>query len=381
MTIELLESLRSPQGSRALEEAALYDDPLKAVTTLRKSFPPELASAAVEMAFLRRKAVGRFPHANHMFFTRDAFEQASSYAVSAWRARRYREFSRVSDWCCGIGADSLALAEVTRIEGLDTDELRVAIAQANAEALGLEEQASFRIANCLAEPPTAGAVWADPSRRPGGLRVTHPDRYEPSLRALRERADSVPIGVKCSPAIAHGDIPPDAEAEFISLNGELKETVLWFGALKTADRRASILPEGLSMVPGEGRAPVRPPGGYLLDPDPAVARAGCVDTLAQELDAWRIDSTISYLSSDIPIHTPWAQTLTVLDCVPFNLKRIKALIRERGWHAEEVRKRGVTLDVDATRKALKNEGGAPVTLVVTRLGGKTWVLIAERRID
>jgi len=381
MTIELLASLRTPEGSRALEDAEQYDDPLKAVTTLRKSFPPELASAAVETAFLRRKAAGRFPHANHMFFTREAFEQASSYAVSAWRARRYREFSRVADWCCGIGADSLALAEVTRIEGLDTDELCVAIAQANAGALGLDDRASFHVADCLSDPPTAEAVWADPSRRPGGLRVTHPDRYEPSLRALRERADSVPIGVKCSPAIAHGDIPPDAEAEFISLNGELKETVLWFGALRTADRRASILPEGLSMVPGEGRAPVRPPGGYLLDPDPAVARAGCVDTLAQELDAWRIDSTISYLSSDIPIHTPWAQTLTVLDCVPFNLKRIKALIRERGWHAEEVRKRGVTLDVDATRKALKNEGGAPVILVVTRLGGKTWALIAQRRID
>lgn len=381
MTIELLASLRSPEGARALEEAARHDDPLEAVTALRKMFPPELASAASEMACLRRKAADRFPHADRMYFTREALEQASSYAVSAWRARRYTEFDRVADWCCGIGADSLAIAEHTTVEGLDTDGLRAAIAQANAEALGFHDRASFRVADCLAESPTADAVWADPSRRPGGLRVTQPGRYEPPLGALRERAGNLPIGVKCSPAIAHGDIPPDAEAEFISLNGELKETVLWFGALKTADRRASILPEGLSMVPGEGRAPVRPPGGYLLDPDPAVARAGCVDTLAQELDAWRIDSTISYLSSNIPIHTPWAQTLTVLDCVPFNLKRIKALIRERGWHAEEVRKRGVTLDVDATRKALKNEGGAPVILVVTRLGGKTWALIAQRRID
>ena len=65
---------------------------------------------------------------------------------------------------------------------------------------------------------------------------------------------------------------------------ELKEAVLWSPAWASADRRATVLqpalnPQGnetLVANPETPPAEVRAPGRYLLDPSPAVTRAGDV---------------------------------------------------------------------------------------------------------
>ena len=69
-------------------------------------------------------------------------------------------------------------------------------------------------------------------------------------------------------------------------------------------------------VPGD---PVncRAPGGYLLDPSPAITRAGLVEDLARTLGAWKIDPMIAFLSRQEPWASMQREGFIRLHAVPF----------------------------------------------------------------
>ena len=377
ITLPALAALLTPLGDDLLREAERFTDPLLAVTVLRRRYPAELVGVAVEMTDLRRRAAVKFANADRMYFVREALEQASGGKVASWRAQRYAQYSQVADWGCGVGIDSLALAGVTRAIGLDIDPLRVALAQANAGALK-RSNAEFHVADYLAIPPHTPAIWADPARRSEGYRVTGPSEYSPPLDRIIEHAAVRPLGVKISPAVAADDIPPDAEAEFISVGGELKECALWFGALRTCSRRATVLPAGETLVPSGEFVQTAPPAQVLYDPDPAVLRAGAVKDLGRKLSAWQMDPAIAYLTGYSPVATPFAQTLMIQAVMPWNLKDVKRHLRGANMRVEEVRKRASPVDVDTVRKALKTDGTDPVILVLTRVDDKPTAILATR---
>src|SRR5690242_10943061 len=114
LTLATFEALREPRGQEALalaekrvpSEATLLAD----LALLRKHFEPELAAAAVETAILRARASAKFTEAQHMYFTRDGLEQATSESVARHRAGRYAGCAEVWDLCCGIGGDLIQLA-------------------------------------------------------------------------------------------------------------------------------------------------------------------------------------------------------------------------------------------------------------------------------
>lgn len=377
LTLPALAALQTPLGEELLRDAAQYNDPLLAVTILRRRYPAELVGVAVEMTDLRRRASGKFANADRMFFAREALEQASGGRIATWRAQRYARYAAVADWGCGLGIDSLALARVTHAVGLDVDPIRVGLAEANARALQ-RSNVEFHVADYLATSPNTDAIWADPARRRDGRRVTDPDAYNPPLREIIKHAAGRPLGVKISPAVDAGDIPADAEAEFISVDGELKECVLWFGELRTCARRATVLPEGETLAPTGEFVQTAPPGKVLYDPDPAILRAGAVKDLGRMLGAWQMDPSIAYLTGFNPITTPFAQTLIVEATMPWNLKDVKRYLRGANQRVEEVRKRASPVDVDTVRKSLSTDGATPVILVITRVDDKPTAIIATR---
>lgn len=377
LTLPGLEHFQTPEGRFLLSEAARFSDPLLAVTVLRRKFPQDLVGMAVEIVDLRRRAAAKFPDADRLFFSREALEQSSGAEIAAYRAQRYAGFEAVADWGCGAGMDSMALAGVTHAIGLDVDALRIALARSNAASLG-RENAEFHVADFLARPPDAPAIWADPARRVDGRRVTDPALGIPPLDRIVAHAAGRPLGVKISPAVEAAHIPADAEAEFISVNGELKEAVLWYGDLCTGRRRATILPERVSLVPDDAFVQVAPVGEALFDPDPAVLRAGAVRDLGRMLGAWQTDAKIAYLTGFTPVATPFAQTFVVEASMPWNLKNVKRRLRAHGQRVEEVRKRGSAVDTEAVRKALKTNGETPVVLILTRQENKPWAILATR---
>jgi hypothetical protein len=139
-----------------------------------------------------------------------------------------------------------------------------------------------------------------------------------------------------------------------------------------------VLPGGDSLTATPGAPlPCAAPGAYLLDPNPAVTRAGLVEELGHALGAWKIDARVGFLSADRPLATPFGRLLAIEGSLPWNLKRLRALLRARGAGAVEIRKRGSAVDVDDLRRRLELSGDRQVTVVLTRVLDRPWTLLCH----
>ena len=321
-----------------------------------------------------------------MFFSEKALQQASPWQVARYTARRFSRFDWVADLGCGLGADSLALAEAgPQVLAMDRDRLAAELTQANARALDLTPHIHVIQTDLTSPSWRSPAAWADPGRRDGDRRIFRPEALQPPLSALlRLQATRTPhMGIKLMPGLRHSDMPPGAEAEWISLNGKLKEAVLWLGDLvQRPARRATLLPAGLSLWAQGGRGAVRQPGSLLYEPDPAVIRAGAVGDLAQMLGLWQIDASIAYLSGNDWRRTPFARGWRIIEHFPFDLKGLNRRLRSLQARVVAVKKRGSPIEPESFRKRLyRHPGGRPLVVVLTRVINKPWMLICDSNIE
>ncbi|MGR6322099.1 methyltransferase domain-containing protein [Micromonospora soli] len=405
MDLDQLAALRTPEGSAALAAAARVagGDPLAAAAALRSAgVPAGLAAAALTQAELRRRAVGKFgPEADGMFLTRPGLEQATRRVVADRRAARLHAAGvrTLADLGCGLGADALAAARAgIRVYGVEADPVTAAMAAANAEAAGLGAWFTVECGDATAfDVSRVEAVFCDPARRAAGTgrRIFDPNAYSPPWDFVTGLAERVPrTVVKVAPGLDHGLIPAGAEAEWVSVDGDLVEAALWCGALAEVPRRATVLKEGPLLnasgragVPsyqpyqltgsGEIEATVGPVRRFLYDPDPAVVRAHLVAELATTLGGNLADPSIAYLYADERVTTPFARCLEVTDVLPFSLKRLRALLRERRVGRVEILKRGSALEPERLRRDLKLAGDASASLVLTRVAGAPTVLLCR----
>jgi hypothetical protein len=379
--------LLTAEGQEALSDAQRLEprevDYLRHFQRLEKRFPRALAQAALETGILRIEARTKYPNSELMYFTREALEQASPHHVSAYRSERFQPFENLVDLGCSIGSDTLNLARIAPTTGIDNDPLRLAMAQANADVLGFVEQIHFVRADLKASLPVKGAerlgLFFDPSRRIGDRRAFSIWDYTPPLKIVK---DWLPItralGVKISPGVKVAEITPyDAELEFISLKRELKEAVLWFGPLKTAKRRATILPGPHTLVGEDSHEPLPlgEPLEYLFEPDPAVIRAGLVAELGGQLGASQLDPDIAYLSAEQVTQSPFARVWKVENWFPFSLKRLREYLRERKVGVITVKKRGSPLQPEDLIRMLRLSGDEQRVVFLTHLIGAPIVIV------
>jgi SAM-dependent methyltransferase len=390
MNLPDFQALLTPAGQAALAEAEALAPReagfLAHLSRLEKRHPSTLAKAALETAILRQRASLKFTRASRMYFTREALEQASGEAVARHRAGRYAGLGRVADLGCGLGGDSLALAEHARVVGVDLDPLRLALAAENLAAYDRRDRAEWVQAdlNGYALDGIDGFFF-DPARRAGGRRRFSVRDYLPPLEAVRPWLAQVPAGgVKLSPGVDLDELAGyDAEIEFISERGELKECALWFGPLRTARRRATRLDAGgaHTLLPDPAVEAAPPPAGpplaYLYEPDPAVLRAGLVTTLAAQLDARQLDPDIAYLAAGRLRPTPWARAFAIEDALPFQLKRLRQRLRALNVGRVTVKKRGSPLEPEALIQQLKLTGPEARVVFLTHVLGQPWALIGR----
>jgi SAM-dependent methyltransferase len=386
MDLASFKLLFSALGEHALDDALALEprekDYLRNLQVLEKNYPRPLAQVALETAILRFEGRRKFPHADLMFFTRAALEQASPRSVSVYRSERYLQFEHLLDLGCSIGSDSINMARLAPTTGIDYEPLRLAMAQANARALNCT-QLQFIRADLTEGLPVFGkaksGLFFDPARRKQGRRTFTTHQYSPPLEILKAwLADFPALGVKISPGVNKSELKSyDAELEFISLRGELKEAVLWFGPLKTSHRRATVLPGPCSLHGDDNKEPlpIRKPGSYLYEPDPAVIRAGLVVKLGNQLGAWQLDPDIAYLSADQFKDSPFTRAWQVEDWLPFNLKRLRQYLRVRRVGKIVVKKRGSPLHPEELIRRLKLKGDEKRVVTLTHLDGKPIVVI------
>ena len=388
MDLEAFRWLLSEDGRSLLARAEdVYDGQpdhaLEAATVLRREAAPEHVAAAMTQVELRRRARAKFGDlAAAMFFTPDGLEQSTRLRVAAHRAARVgaAEPASVIDVGCGIGGDLVAFARAgLTAAGIDRDPLRVAVASANLDALGLGGAVQVADAESL-DLSGFGVVFADPARRTDRGRVFEVDAYAPPWSFV-ERLLHRPSVVKVAPGIPHDLVPEGVEAEWVSDDGDLKEASLWSPQLAVARRRATVIrPGGLATITDEddpGERSVRAPQGFLYEPDDAVIRAGLVTAVAAGVHGGLVDPHIAYVTSDEGFTTPFARTYEVLETLPYKEKALKAALRERGVGRLTIKKRGVNVVPEELRRHLDLRGDEEATLVLTRVAGKGTALLVR----
>jgi hypothetical protein len=361
--------LRRLAAAPELLAAAVPGD-LRVATSLREKWPADLVAAATEQAALRSRAAGRLRDPQSMMLTAAGLAQATSTAVAAHRARRIVTSAQsVVDLCCGIGSDLRELAASgLHATGVDRDETHAWCASYNSSApVAVADVRDVRLDG-------ADAVYVDPARRSGDRR----GGSEPPLSWCQ----SLPVdrvAVKAVPGLALGDVAPDWEVEFVAEGRDLKEACLWSPAWATSPgaRRATVLPAGVSLLadPSAPPAPVRPPGRYVVDPSPAITRAGAVADLAALLGSWQIDPQIAFLCNDLPTPTPYGRLLEVAASLPFGVKPLAAELRRLDVGGVDLRRRGLAGDVDDLRRRLRPRGSRTAVVLLTRVVDKPWALV------
>jgi hypothetical protein len=120
---------------------------------------------------------------------------------------------------------------------------------------------------------------------------------------------------------------------------------------------------------------VADPGEFLLDPNPAVTRAGLVQELGRQLGAWQLDPLTAFLSLDRSVSTPFARTLRVVDSMPWHERAMARRLRELGIGTVDIRRRGLAGDVELIRRRLRLRGDLRAVIVLTRRADQPWGLI------
>lgn len=293
-------------------------------------------------------------------------------------------------------------------------------------------------------------LWLDPARRElrGAKkaqteRLFDPEAFSPPFSFVLGLARTgVPMGVKLGPGFPHEGIPspediaseanptPRVEAEWIQSESSLAELVLWFNALaqegvartatsvhelpadpadkvssaaEATDEVADLLPpyEAVSfrstLTAAEAAQSVEvpvslpQPGEYLLEPAPAIVRSHLVAEFAQSIGAHLLDEHLAYLRSAEPVEHPLVTCYEVLEEIPLQEKHLKRWVREQGFTALTIKKRGVDIVPEQLRARLLGSAGSkpskkkqkknansstgaqessyhPATLVFTRIG-------------
>jgi THUMP domain-like len=94
------------------------------------------------------------------------------------------------------------------------------------------------------------------------------------------------------------------------------------------------------------------------------------------VDGHLADPRIAYVYADAPSPTPYARCFAVLECLPLSVKRLRAMLRERGVGRLTIKKRGSALEPERLRRELRLSGPAEATVILTRVADAPTALLA-----
>ncbi len=385
--------LTSGRGAALLQSLAQEDlsdaNLLKLIPRLRGAYTADETSAAIGTTRMRHKAVTKFDdHAQTMLFTQDALEQASHPLVRRYRAARANG-TPVLDVCCSIGSDAIAFAaHGSKVTGFDIDPVRLAMARHNAAQWGVNVEFVERDVQANDLPPSdAALLFYDPARRDEhGKRIHTVEQYQPPLSLIQRWQPRYETRLaKLSPGVDVTQLDGyNGTVAFISVNGALKEAELTLGGSGPATVAVMLTESETHTVTfaGAPAPPIAEPGGWLHEPDPAIIRAGYVAHLVVQSGGAMIDRTIAYFTTAHRDDAPQAyvRSWQIVDWMPFNLKQLRAYLKQRGVGNITVKKRGSPITPKELSARLKLKGDASMTLVLTQHAGAPIVLICANYV-
>lgn len=382
-SIELWQAVADDEALLA-RAAAVNPSDVSAIASLRKYASAAAVSVALSLVEARAKAENKFgPRGKALIADVAGVEQASSARVAAYKASRMMQQlgagCAIADLCCGIGGDSMALAEVgLDVIAVDRDPLRAWMTMRNTD-----RSAQSVCADVGALAFAGLPIHLDPARRNEGTgrRAWKLSEIQPGPDVIGRLIEQAPAAaIKLSPGVDLDELPWPGEVEFISDSGRLVQAMLWTGGFAQTTRRATLVrDEEIQTLAGEPSAPVyRSAQRYLYTFDAAVERAGLIGQLASRLDAPAIHPKLGLLTSDQIIDSPWTTGFELIERLPWRPKRIMQWLKANDGGLVEVKTRGKACDPDQEQHRLRNEGSTTYTVFVLRFDTKVQALITRR---
>lgn len=357
--------------------------------TLRKNLSPVRAHLVLEQCDLRRRARGKFSRAEEMFFTRQLLEQATEERIAIYKASRVSPQQCVLDLCCGLGGDLIGWSARGACRGVDRDPLAALLACVNCAAYSIPSIHTL-VADVTAIDLVDCDVWhIDPDRRPTGQRTTQLAYCEPGVEVIEKLLKQQPNGaVKLAPATevpVHWD--EGAQREWIGSRRECRQQVVWFGnlALQPGTCRATVVMRDghhPSLV-GPGDTPITTTekfGRFVMEPHAAVLAARLTGMLCAQHSLHAVDGCTGYLTADLPLTGPLLAAFEVLEILPFDLKQLRAAMRQRRIGRLEIKVRGADVHPARLRAQLKLRGDNQQTLLIVGSPRRVRAVLA-RRVD
>jgi hypothetical protein len=380
--------LVTDEAAKWLQHVAKQHENLVSLTSrLRKQLSARRTHLILDQVQLRQRARVKFRAADQMFFTRKGLQQATGQTVAEYKAARFHSAISVVDLCCGIGGDLLALGEGRSVQGVERCAVTALLAATNCCRLSSGTTKVLGRDLVVSDVTDVQAWHLDPDRRIKGGRTVQVQLQQPNdgmITKLLERNRNGAI--KLAPA----SVVPDAwleqaQIEWISHARECKQSVVWFGELtdKPGSRTATHLTpdgeaehfHGLWDLP----VPVAPDmARFVVEPDPAILAARLTGALAAEKNLYAISSAAAYLTADCPLQSRLAASFEIQEMLPFEVKRIRQLLRARQIGRLELKKRGVEIDLIRLRKQLSCQGEHAGTLLLMPREERTIAVLARR---
>ncbi|WP_182864848.1 hypothetical protein [Stieleria mannarensis] len=319
--------------------------------------------------------------------TERSLRQATPASVADLKAR-WMHCTTVVDGCCGLGADTLAIAKACGssnrpITAVDTDPMMVAMATENLRLnLGsipakldvrCDDVATFAI-------PGDATVHLDPDRRNDAGRKVRPEDYSPPWDVVEQVLDRCQAGiVKLAPAAEIED-RSQRHRVWISLDGSVREqTLLTASAI---DRAGASLGQRLAesarsavVLGKDGNVAVHSneridqtvarhdkPLAYLADPDAAIRAAGLTESFADRHGYAAIGGPSGFLTGETEITGDLAICEPVIWSGACDDRKLRKTLRSMNCYPWRVKTRGVSQNPNVLEKRYRPCGERPVTL-------------------
>lgn len=380
LTLNDLDILRTEEVRRAIDEN-IERDPAK--VALSKGVP-HAALVATQVKYLQR-ARRKLPalYEARCIIPPRAFEQCSSQESAR---RKPLSGGSVLDMTCGLGIDTMALAEhFERVVSIERDEVLAKVVRYNMSLLDIK---NVEVVTASSEEYVATTtehfdwVFVDPDRRSAeGKKMVCMEDCSPNVVALmpRLREISERVAIKLSPMFDCAEafrLCSPAEVEVVSIGGECKEVNIYTDAERDMLRIAVIgdgewsfdseamaaEPSAEAFMPEEYR--------YLLVPDVALQKARvAIAALKPYASIW---SNNGYaFAREFPAEALPARIYEIESIESYRPKELK-----RRWRGEgvEFMKRDCTLSIDAVRRATATRPGGERLFALTTIAGDTWVI-------
>ena len=362
----------------------------------------------------RKRSRTRFPDPSKWLWSDRSLSQASDWMTACYKASLFPRDVLVLDGCCGAGADAVALAGRGSVLAVDNDPWMVALSQNNAIA---HDRIVSGFTELLSAESLRNARWMhiDPDRRASEAKTLEVTDFSPPLSdvlhlaravsgAMIKIAPSSILDERCTDCLKSGWV-----RVWVGSRGECRQQLLMTGEHLVSSflERTKVLDQASDNAGQEMAFAVllhesdseqiqiqeshffgQPcaslssnhdgigPLIYDLHPTLFASKLHCQWARDNQLVA--ITGQYGFYSAQQKVVSPWASGFELLEILPWDDRQVRKWLMKHGVGSVEVKCRLIRLDASAFQRRFSRPTGQPISILVTRVDGRTRCLICRR---